>query len=270
MLAKSKLLFLALKGIGDTVILINFLSKYSKPDSQQILIILSKRLSHLTFLFPDYVHFKIVDDEYSCIFYLKDKIINFKYIFKLQRLVRKTINQGFHLIVYDSFVKNFLISYTLNRKCIFSNSVYKNLEYIFNLKITLQLNKKSNNYLIFPFGNHLSRQLTIHELRTIVQYLSTFNLNYRIVVHESQKELIKKYQPKKNIITYEYFSQLNYLFDIYTECITVDSSFMHLSILNNLRCIVISDSWDNYIHEDLLKSGLKISRNNINYLKHLI
>lgn len=270
LLDKPKILFLALKGIGDAIILINYLSKYSKPASQKILIILSKRLTHLKFLFPKYVQIKIVDDEYSCLFYLKEKIINFKYILKLQRLVRAYVNKGFHLVVYDSFFKNFIISYVFYRKYFFSTNAYKNLEKIFNLKVLPQFHKKSNNYLIFPFGNHLSRQLTINELKAIELSLDINDSNYRIIVHKSQKELINQYQPKLKIVFYECFFQLDHLFDIYTECITVDSSFLHLAILKNMRCIVISDSWDNYIHEDLEKSGLKISRKNIKKIRRLI
>lgn len=266
---KDKILFLALKGIGDLVILSNFIVQYKKKYNSDITVIISARLIEFKNFFPKDTSFITLNERFESIYYVKEKFLFLYYIFKLRSVVKTCINKGYQLYVYDNYIRNNLIFFGLRKTITYGYNVYNNLEKIFNLKITVTLKKISNKYLIFPFGNDKSRQLNHKELVTIENILGAQNYDYHLLIHNSQKKLIKKYKSKK-IIIYNNFYDLNFLFKEYTECITVDSSFLHLAILKNMRCIVISDSWDNYIHEDLLNSGLKISKKNIKNIRHLI
>ena len=266
---KDKVLFLALKGIGDLLIISNFIVQSKKKYNLDIVVVLSARLAKFKYLFPYDISFITVNERFESIYYIKSKFIYIFYIFKLRSLVKKYINEGYQFFIYDNYIKNILLFLGLNKTVIYGPYVYNNLENIFNLKITPKLKITSNKYLIFPFGNDKKRQLNHDELMTIENHLKARNFDYKILVHDSQKYLIKNYQRKK-IITYKKFTELDFLFKDYTECITVDSSFLHLAILNNLRCIVISDSWDNYLHKDLLNSRMKISKKNIHNLDMLL
>ena len=147
-----KLLFILLKGLGDTMILLNFLSSI-KLNNNEVAIICSQKQKFLLPFFPRNIKIIWVPDNYSFLYFLRTKLHNVFDIFKLRNLIKDYISKGFELTFFDSHFKNKLFFFNIKKKLFKSRQIYRNLESYFTLQINYELKKISNKVIIFPFGN---------------------------------------------------------------------------------------------------------------------
>ena len=91
---KNKILFLFLKGIGDSIILLNFISSIDL-NRNQVIIICSENQKFLSSLFPQNIKIIWVPDTYSFLYFLRTKLHNIFDIFKLRKLINEYISKGF-------------------------------------------------------------------------------------------------------------------------------------------------------------------------------
>lgn len=262
---KEKAIFLALKGIGDTIILINFLNRNCQ--NIECVVIISKRLLFLKKYFNESIHIHEVDDNLSSIYFLKKKYLYLpQSIIKLRNIIKYYAKNNYKLIHFDDRLKNKLFFIGIDQEIQTNNNVYLNYELFFKDKLKLNFCYKKGNIIIFPFGDSTKRRLNINHITYIDSNLNKLGLNFNYLIHESDRYK-KELRYNKNVIHYsELNSQFDKLISKYTSVITVDTFFLHYAILKNMNTYVISDSWHNYIHDEIFRNDRFYSKSDINKL----
>tara|TARA_A100001011_G_scaffold362699_1_gene411981 strand:+ start:1222 stop:2043 length:822 start_codon:yes stop_codon:yes gene_type:complete len=248
-----KLLFILLKGLGDTMILLNFLSSI-KLNNNEVAIICSQKQKFLLPFFPRNIKIIWVPDNYSFLYFLRTKLHNVFDIFKLRNLIKDYISKGFELTFFDSHFKNKLFFFNIKKKLFKSRQIYRNLESYFTLQINYELKKISNKVIIFPFGNTKNRQLSNGMMSEIINHFSTSKYEVKFVVHKSCNNLVNDVIKKHSLI-YESIEQLLEIIDEKPNIITVDTFFLHLAIMKKLNIYILSNSWHDYIPDYLIDNN---------------
>lgn len=260
----KKLLFILLKGIGDAMILLNFLSSI-KLNNSEVVIICSENQKFLLPFMPINIKIIWVPDSYSFLYFLRTKLHQLFNIFKLRNLICNYVSKGFDLVLFDSYLKNKLFFFNIKKKLFKSPFIYTNLENYFRLPINYELKKTSNKVIIFPFGNSKNRQLTDCMMNDLINYFSRSKYDAKFVVHKSCSTLIKNDMVKHSLI-YESIEQLLGIIDEKPNIITVDTFFLHLTVMRKLNIYVVSNSWYNYIPDYLINNNRIFKYEELNIL----
>lgn len=260
----KKLLFILLKGIGDAMILFNFLSSI-KLNNSEVVIICSENQKFLLPFIPTNIKIIWVPDCYSFLYFLRTKLHQVFNIFKLRNLICNYVSKGFELVLFDSYLKNKLFLFKIKKKLFKSPRIYKNLEYYFKLELNNELKKTSNKVIIFPFGNSKNRQLTDCMMNDLINYFSTSKFDAKFVVHKSCRTLLNDDIVKHSLI-YESIEQLLSIIDERPNIITVDTFFLHLAVMRKLNIYIVSNSWYNYIPDYLINNNRVFKFKEINIL----
>lgn len=261
----NKHLFLSLKGIGDTIILLNFLSKQEFVENKNIKIIISEQHKFLKYLIPKNITVNWVPDCMRAIYFIKRKYHKIYSIFLLRRLVKANLSEGYKLVFFDNYLKNKLFFFGIKKEIINSKSIYKNLENYFNVNVSYPLIGKTKKVIIFPFGDNSNRRLSSKILKKIITHIDKFNYEYEILIHSSTKIFLNN-TTIKNLKIYNEFNELNTILNDKPIIITVDTFFLHFSVLKQLNIFVLSDSWKNYIPHFLIENNRFFKYKQINTL----
>jgi len=241
----NKYIFTCLKGIGDALILINFLHKKKNVN---VTVLLSERLHFLIDYFPSMTNIIMVDNRLCSIYFIKKNFYHLPFFIKLRKLLIDYINLDYKLVLFDDCIKNKFFLYNIEKFVFSGKNIYENYEdfFITNTKF-LNINNMSKYFLIFPFGNSMKRSMNITFIDILTNGLTKRKIEYKFLVHNSVKFGNDFNKFKKNTFFFRNFNEIDSLINKSNNIITVDSSSLHYSIMNKLNIYLFTSSWKRYI-----------------------
>jgi hypothetical protein len=256
-----KFLILCIKGFGDAVISCGFANRLNIGE---YVFITSKKNESLVrcLLQPGSKVFVInwLDKTFE-LFSLSslrfDTLLRF---INLRIIIKYFSSAGFVPLIDVNNIRNKILYFSLSANYPKIHNVYDHYSSLLNQSFYVP-KKSFGQILIFPFGSHPERCMSEVLISSICEKLISNNSKYRVVLHFSEKEKFKN--DNYEIIYYETVNQLISFLDNASSIITVDSFSLHIAIFMNKEIIVITNSYDLFIHPYLIKNERILPLDNI-------
>ena len=266
MYKNNKIVFFAIKGRGDFLVLINFLKNHEIIKyKSNIEIYVLKEFSHIANIYLNN-HYKIhlIQNKlnylhsFNSIRHYK-KIISTLYCLRI--LQKKIKNQGLLIIndiVFDySFfpqsIKTFLKAFFFFKfdNKIVTNNIYRGYENFFGITNSPILeNKKIKNVAIFYDSQSVSRKFPTQLINSIQKKLIKFNVRFTFYSFSN-----KKNNHLKNNYSFFYDDyDLKNIISSSDLIISNDSYPLHVAFFLNKQCLILSNAWTCFIPECYLNN----------------